>query len=158
MVASYFSIYAFEALKEQLSEIEDLQFIFPSPTFVSKGIQDNIKKEKREYFIPQRMMESSLYGTEFEVRLRNQLTQKVIAKECADWIRAKVKFKSNITENGLPNFIYLEDDDKKITYSPIQGFTSVDLGYEKNNMLFQGITKADDPSFAKFFFGQFKNV
>jgi hypothetical protein len=151
MVASYFSIYAFEALKEQLSEIEDLQFIFPSPTFVSKGIQDNIKKEKREYFIPQRMMESSLYGTEFEVRLRNQLTQKVIAKECADWIRAKVKFKSNITENGLPNFIYLEDDDKKITYSPIQGFTSVDLGYEKNNMLFQGITKADDPSFAKFF-------
>ena len=51
VVASYFSIYAFEALREELSDIEDLQFIFPSPTFVSKGIQDNIKKEKREYFV-----------------------------------------------------------------------------------------------------------
>ena len=80
MVASYFSIYAFEALKEELSFIEDLEFIFPSPTFVNKGIKDNIKKEKREYYIPQRMMENSLYGTEFEIRLRNQLTQKVIAR------------------------------------------------------------------------------
>ena len=158
MVASYFSIYAFEALREELSEIEDLQFIFPSPTFVSKGIQDNIKKEKREYYIPQRMTEHSLYGTEFEVRLRNQLTQKVIAKECADWIRAKVRFKSNVTESELQNFIYLEDDDKKLTYTPIKGFTSVDLGYEKNNMLFQGIIKNDDPSYARFFFSQFKNV
>ena len=63
MVASYFSIYAFEALREELSEIEDLQFIFPSPTFVSKGIQDNIQKEKREYYIPQRMTVSALSQT-----------------------------------------------------------------------------------------------
>lgn len=158
MVASYFSIYAFEALKEELSSIEDLEFIFPSPTFVNKGIKDNIKKEKREYYIPQRMMEHSLYGTEFEIRLRNQLTQKVIARECAEWIRQKVRFKSNITENELQNFIYLENDDKKVTYTPIKGFTSVDLGYEKNNMLYQGIIKNDDPSYAKFFFNQFKNV
>lgn len=158
MVASYFSIYAFEALRDELSEIEELQFIFPSPTFVNKGIKDNIKKEKREYYIPQRMMEHSLYGTEFEIRLRNQLTQKVIARECAEWIKAKVKFKSNITENELQNFIYLEDDEKRLTYTPIKGFTSVDLGYEKNNMLFQGIIKNDDPSYAKFFFSQFKNV
>ena len=135
MVASYFSIYAFEALKEELSSIEDLEFIFPSPTFVNKGIKDNIKKEKREYYIPQRMMEHSLYGTEFEIRLRNQLTQKVIARECAEWKKDKVKFKSNITESELQNFIYLENDDKKVTYTPIKGFTSVDLGYEKNNML-----------------------
>ena len=158
MVASYFSIYAFEALKEELSSIEDLEFIFPSPTFVNKGIKDNIKKEKREYYIPQRMMEHSLYGTEFEIRLRNQLTQKVIARECAEWIKDKVKFKSNITESELQNFIYLENDDKKVTYTPIKGFTSVDLGYEKNNMLYQGIIKNDDPSYAKFFFNQFKNV
>ena len=42
MVASYFSIYAFEALKEELSNIEELQFIFPAPTFVRQGIQENI--------------------------------------------------------------------------------------------------------------------
>ena len=158
IVASYFSIYAFEALKDELSEIEELQFIFPSPIFASKGVQDNIKKEKREYFIPPRMMENSLYGTEFEIRLRNQLTQKVIARECADWIRKKVRFKSNITGSELQNFIYLENDDQRLTYTPIKGFTSVDLGYENNNMMIQGIFKNDDPTYARFFFNQFRNV
>lgn len=63
MVASYFSIYAFEALKEELTGIEELQFIFPSPTFVKQGIKDNIKKETREYFIPKHLRETSIYGT-----------------------------------------------------------------------------------------------
>ncbi len=158
IVASYFSIYAFEALKDELSSIEELQFIFPTPTFVSKGIQDNIRKEVREYYIPHRLSETSIYGTEFEVKLRNQLSQKAIARECAEWIRQKVKFKSNVTEGGLQNFIYLDNGKEQITYTPINGFTSVDLGYEKNNMLFQGIVKNDDSSYAKFFFNQYKSV
>ena len=158
MVASYFSIYAFEALKDELSNISELQFIFPNPTFVQQGVKDKIKKETREYYIPKRLRENSLYGTEFEIRLRNQLTQKVIAKECAAWVRDKVQFKSNITEGGLQNFIYVENTDKKAIYFPITGFTSVDLGYEKNNMFYQAITKSDDESYAKFFFIQFKNI
>lgn len=158
MVASYFSIYAFEVLKDELSNISELQFIFPNPTFVQQGVKDNIKKETREYYIPKRLRENSLYGTEFEIRLRNQLTQKVIAKECAAWVRDKVQFKSNITEGGLQNFIYVENTDKKTIYFPIVGFTSVDLGYEKNNMFYQAITKSDDESYAKFFFSQFKNI
>lgn len=158
MVASYFSIYAFEALKDELSNISELQFIFPNPTFVQQGVKDKIKKETREYYIPKRLRENSLYGTEFEIRLRNQLTQKVIAKECAAWVRDKVQFKSNITEGGLQNFIYVENTDKKTIYFPIVGFTSVDLGYEKNNMFYQAITKSDDESYAKFFFSQFKNI
>lgn len=158
MVASYFSIYAFEALKDELSNISELQFIFPNPTFVQQGVKDKIKKETREYYIPKRLRENSLYGTEFEIRLRNQLTQKVIAKECAAWVRDKVQFKSNITEGGLQNFIYVENTDKKAIYFPITGFTSVDLGYEKNNMFYQAITKSDDESYAKFFFSQFKNI
>lgn len=158
MVASYFSIYAFEALKEELSNIEELQFIFPAPTFVRQGIQENIKKERREYYIPKHIAENSLYGTEFEIRLRNQLTQKVIARECAEWIRSKVRFKSNITNSELQNFIHVETEDKSTTYTPIKGFTSVDLGYEKNNMLFQGILKNSESNYAKFFFNQFKSV
>lgn len=159
MVASYFSIYAFEALKEELSSIEELQFIFPTPTFVKQGITESISKEKREYYIPKHLRETSLYGTEFEIKLRNQLTQKAIARECADWVRSKVRFKSNITESELQNFIYVDGNDGDLaTYTPIKGFTSVDLGYEKNNMLFQGIIKNDDLSYAKFFFNQFKSV
>ena len=158
MVASYFSIYAFEALKEELSSVLELQFIFPNPTFVQEGIKDKIRKETREYFIPKPLRESSLYGTEFEIRLRNQLTQKVIAKECAEWIREKVKFKSNITDGELQNFIYIENADHKVIYTPIRGFTSVDLGYEKNNMIYQGIMKNDEESYAEYFFNQFKYI
>ena len=136
IVASYFSIYAFEALKRELSEVAELQFIFPTPAFVQQSVKDKLKKETREYFIPKRLQETSLYGTEFEIRLRNQLTQKVIARECAEWIRAKVKFRSNITEERPQNFIYVENARRKAIYMPIEGFTSVDLGYEKNNMMF----------------------
>ncbi len=158
IVASCFSIYAFEALKKELSSISELQFIFPTPTFVQKGVADKIKKETREYFIPNPLRESSLYGTEFEIRLRNQLTQKIIAKECAEWIRERVKFKSNITSGELQNFIYVENKDHKVMYMPIRGFTSVDLGYEKNNMMYQGIMKNDEESYTKYFFTQFRNI
>ena len=158
IVASYFSIYAFEALKRELSEVAELQFIFPTPAFVQQSVKDKLKKETREYFIPKRLQETSLYGTEFEIRLRNQLTQKVIARECAEWIRAKVQFRSNITEDRPQNFIYVETASRKAIYMPIEGFTSVDLGYEKNNMMFQGIMKNDEDSYTKFFFNQFQNI
>lgn len=81
IAAASFSIYAFEALKKELEGIDELRFIFTSPTF----IKEKTKKEKREYYIPKLSRERSLYGTEFEVRLRNRLSQKAIAKECAAW-------------------------------------------------------------------------
>ena len=89
IAASCFSIYAFEALKSELEKIESLQFIFTSPTFVPGEVTDRLRKEHREFHIPKLERERSLYGSEFEVRLRNELTQKAIAKECADWMRRK---------------------------------------------------------------------
>lgn len=82
IAAACFSIYAFQELKKELSDIDELRFIFTSPTFV----KEKFKKEKREFYIPRLNRERSLYGTEFEVKLRNELTQKSIAKECAEWI------------------------------------------------------------------------
>lgn len=93
IAAACFSIYAYQELKKQLEEIAELRFIFTSPTFV----QENTPKERREFYIPKLTREKSLYGTEFEVRLRNELTQKALAKECADWVRRKVKFRSNVS-------------------------------------------------------------
>lgn len=50
--ASCFSIYAYEALREELSQIDSLQFLFTSPTFTNSGISDNLPKAHREFFIP----------------------------------------------------------------------------------------------------------
>ncbi|MFG1465136.1 hypothetical protein V5F77_19830 [Xanthobacter sp. DSM 24535] len=52
IAASCFSIYAFEALKSELSKVESLQFIFTAPTFVPMEMTDRLRKERREFFIP----------------------------------------------------------------------------------------------------------
>jgi len=140
IAAATFSIYAFEELKDQLSKIDELRFIFTSPTFV----QENLPKEKREFYIPQLHRERSLYGTEFEIKLRNELSQKAIARECADWIKEKVKFKTNTTNELMGGFIHVENQ-QQLTYFPINGFTTVDLGCERGNHLFNLISKIETP-------------
>ena len=87
VAASTFSIFAFEALRKELEQVGSLEFIFTSPSFVTSKATDKFRKERREFFIPSPGAESNLYGSEFGIRLRNKLTQRAIAKECADWVR-----------------------------------------------------------------------
>ena len=120
IASSCFSMYAFKALSEELKQIEELQFLFTSPTFSKGQIAEGSNKEKREFFIPKQNRENSLYGTEFEIKLRNEMTLKAIAKECAEWVRRKVKFKTNITNAGMPTFIGIEKDSaNSVIYNPI---------------------------------------
>jgi len=142
IAAACFSIYAFEELKKELKGIDELRFIFTSPTFTT----EKTKKEKREFYIPRLNRERSLYGTEFEVKLRNELTQKAIAKECADWIRQKVTFKSNVTNENMMGFINLDDKN----YMPVNGFTTVDLGCERGNNAYNIVQKNEAPFSASF--------
>lgn len=79
VAASCFSMYAFEALKTELEGIDELSFIFTAPTFVAKEATDKIRKERREFHIPKLDRERSLYGSEFEIQLRNKLTQRAVA-------------------------------------------------------------------------------
>lgn len=137
IAAACFSIYAFQELKEQLKSIDELRFIFTSPTFTT----EKAKKEKREFYIPRISREKSLYGTEFEIKLKNELTQKAIAKECAEWIKEKVTFKSNITNQKMMGFINVEDKN----YMPINGFTTVDLGCEKGDQAYNIVHKSEPP-------------
>lgn len=150
IAAASFSIYAYEELKHQFQDINELRFIFTSPTF----IKEKTPKEKREFYIPQLNRERSLYGNEFEVRLRNELSQKAIARECAEWIKQKVKFKTNATQELMSGFIHLEHHNSElkddITYFPINGFTSVDLGNEKGNNMFSLITKNGSPQSERY--------
>lgn len=156
IAASYFSMYAYDALKSQLKDIEELQFIFSSPVF-EKSVTDNIKKEKREFYLPNEKREDSIYGTEFEVRLKNKLTQKAIAKECANWIKAKVKFKSN-KYGSIPNFIGIENENQIITYMPVEGFTTNHLGIEKGDSIFTFIQKNDDYNQTKLILSKFNEL
>lgn len=137
IAASCFSIYAFQELKKELQGIDELRFIFTSPTFTT----EKAKKEKREFYIPRLNRERSLYGTEFEIKLRNELTQKAIAKECAEWICQKVTFKSNVSNENMMGFINLDDKN----YMPINGFTTVDLGCERGNNAYNMVQKTEVP-------------
>ena len=148
IAAACFSIYAFKELKKELKSIEELRFIFTSPTFVT----EKTKSEKREFYIPRRNRERSLYGTEFEVKLRNELTQKAIAKECAEWIKEKVKFKSNVSDKIIQGQLVVDD----IGYTPINNFTTVELGCEKGNVISTTIVK--DQSLGKILIRDFNEI
>lgn len=135
LAAACFSIYAYKELKEQLEGIDELRFIFTSPTFIS----EKTPKARREFYIPRLSRERSLFGSEFEIRLRNELSQKAIAKECADWIRRKAVFKSNVTNEQMMGFMTVDQH----TYMPISGFTTVDLGCERGNNAYYLVQKTD---------------
>lgn len=126
IAASSFSIYAYEALKKELEKVDEVRFIFSSPTF----IEENFKKYSRLFYIPHIYKESELCGGEFELRLMNQLNQRAIAKECSRWVKQKVTFKSNkhphLQINGL---IHVKNSkDEEWAYSNINSFTTSDLG------------------------------
>lgn len=148
ITAACFSIYAFQELKEQLIAIDELRFIFNSPTFV----KEKLAKGKREFYIPRLNRERSLYGTEFEIKLRNELTQKAIAKECAEWIKDKVTFKSNISDNTIQGGLVVDDTG----YTPINNFTTVELGCERGNVISTTIVK--DSSLAKSLLSDFNEI
>ncbi len=159
IASSCFSMYAFKELKEELSQIDELKFLFTSPTFTKDTIAEGVKKEKREFYIPKQNRENSLYGSEFEIKLRNEMTLKAIAKECANWVRQKVKFKSNITNSSIPNYIGIDHQDgTTVTYNPVNGFTTTDLGYQQGNSIFTAISKTDFAEQSKFLFSMFDEV
>jgi hypothetical protein len=133
IAASCFSIFAYEALKKELSKIDSLEFIFTSPSFVADETLDKIKKEHREFHIPSREFERNLHGSQFEIRLKNRLTQRAIARECADWVRKKATFKSNASESSMQQFACVESGETPKAFMPLQGFTAVDLGYQRGN-------------------------
>ena len=147
IAAAFFSMYAYRELKEQLESIEEFQFIFTSPTF----IKDKEEKQKREFYIPRIQRESSLYGTEFEIKLRNEMTQKAIAKECADWIRKKATFKSNATTQYIQGLMTVTNEEHQYLYSPIFSFTTVDIGCEHGNNTFNLVTRFEGAAAQQYF-------
>jgi len=158
VAASCFSMYAFEALKAELENVDELNFVFTSSTFVASQVTDKIRKERREFHIPRLDRERSLYGSEFEIQLRNKLTQRAVARECADWIRRKATFKSNRTKAPMQQYACVQAGSADTAYMPLHGFTAVDLGYQQGNAASNLVNKMDEAPFAATYLSLFDQI
>ena len=145
IAAASFSIYAFEVLKKELESVDELRFIFTSPTF----IKEKMKKEKREFYIPKLNRERMLYGSDYEVKLRNKLEQKAIAKECAEWIRRKVSFKSNASMEAMGGFLHVQNEEPSV-YVPFNDFTTTELGCERGNSVYSMVNVIPSPTASEY--------
>lgn len=156
IAASTFSIFAFEALKQELESIRELEFIFTAPSFTTAKATDKPAPEKRQFFIPtDKMRDATLYGSDFEIRLRNKLTQRAIARECAEWVRQKVTFRSNHTGAPMQSFAVVDD---AAAYAPLQGFTTADLGYERGPAVSNMVHRVDDAPLTRQYIQLFDQI
>lgn len=158
IAAASFSIYAYKTLRAELEKIDELKFYFTSKTFTN----NDQATESREFEIPKLGRERSLYGNEFEIRLRNELSQSYIAKECADWIiRKKISFKSKITNEHMNGFMVVENDDAragdidKLRLAVIDAEKTLELELQSflgNNLsIGDNLKSISDSMFAKMF-------
>lgn len=154
VAASYFSIYAYRELRKQLDGVAEFRFIFTAPTF----IKEKAEKQKREFYIPRLNRENSLYGTEFEIKLRNEMTQRAIARECADWVRRVARFKSNVTSDNMTGFMTVSTKGRDTAYYPLNGFATVDLGCERGNNLFTMVNVFDEAPYTTQYMALFDRL
>lgn len=154
VAASYFSIYAYRELRKQLDGVAEFRFIFTAPTF----IKEKAEKQKREFYIPRLNRENSLYGTEFEIKLRNEMTQRAIARECADWVRRVARFKSNVTSDNMTGFMTVSTKGRDTAYYPLNGFATVDLGCERGNNLFTMVNAFDEAPYTTQYMALFDRL
>jgi hypothetical protein len=146
IAAASFSIYAYQLLKKELEQIEELNFLFTGEVFTN----EQAPRDSREFYIPRLNAERSLYGTDFEIKLRNELNQQAIAKECAEWIRRKVTFKSNVSGEHMSPFMAVRNDQSEAAYVPFNNFTTADLGADRGNSAYSVTTKIFAPASRQF--------
>ena len=139
VTAGTFSIHAFAALHDELRRLDKFRFVFTGHSFVTDGGMG--RSSAREFIIPPVMNRRDLAGTPFEIRLRNKMTTRALARECADWIRAKAEFRSN-PGTAIPAFLCAQGSTSGATYTGLNGFTAADLGYQPGTLTM--INKIDE--------------
>ena len=130
ILASQLSIYAYKELRDKLNKVDNVRFLFTEPTFTENK---EVKEEKREFLLRKKYRETSLAGNEYEIALKNELNQGVIAKEFAQWIKEKVEIKSVKDNKDRPQIMFKGISIQNETdESVIQGsldFDASGLGY-----------------------------
>ncbi|MCK9171703.1 MAG: SNF2-related protein [Treponema sp.] len=127
VISAYFSIYAFAELKEELSAVNSFRLILTNPAFAEKP------KESKEFYIEHAgqtaRKEPDFTGSEYEIRLRNEMKQAAVAKECASWLRKKGEVKVFRHENlAQPRSISLECGEDSLNINGTVDFTPDGLG------------------------------
>lgn len=132
IISSYFTVFAYGELKEELSKVDEVRFLFSEPTFI-KRMADS--KEPREFEVARRAREVGVGGSGLELTLRNNLNQRALARECAEWIREKGVFKSAKTSGAIqPGGTYVVENpsgDDHAFMGAAANFTQEGLGYER---------------------------
>lgn len=139
IIASYFTIFAYDKLKENLKNIEEFRFLFLEPTFTKQ------KEESKEFYIEKLNREKQIAWNEYEIKLRNELTQNNIAKECAEWIKKKAKFKS-IKKNDYTDakIIYIKNTTKESIIQWTFDFTSSWLWFSNSKKVDLNMYSTDE--------------
>lgn len=118
VVSAYFTIYAFDKLRDELTGIKRLRFLFGEPSFI------NIDPEKNE--------SKAFQLTESGLKLQNYLPQKEVARACAEWIEEKVEIRSVRKSNFLHGkMYYIENGNGEDAIIGSSNFTVRGLGLSK---------------------------
>jgi SNF2 family DNA or RNA helicase len=154
VAASIFSMYGYNILKKELSDIDELRFIFTDPTFIEA---EKTSREQKLFEIRSDKKKQSVGGSEFEINLKNELTGRAIAKECKKWIEQKVKFKSNIN-GGIHSNLVIDNKYESTVYLPLDEFSSAGFGYESDGVILRGTTKLSGKELTQQYLNNFNNL
>ena len=142
IIASYFTVFAFGELKDELSKVDELRFIFDEPTFAK---QMESEKDPREFVVRRRSRETGVGGTGLELTLRNNRNQRALARQCAEWARRRATFKTAkqrgmIATTGSYHVENPHAESHAFMGSAANAFTLEGLGYERKPGVVTGIS------------------
>ena len=140
IVSAYFTLYAFSALKKELTKIKELRLLLTSPVY-----QNNYAT-------------NPLFGEREEIKFKNSLQQVPIARECASWIREKVLIKEAKTQGTIPfNLYHINNSNDSIAIQGSSNFSSVGLGYAHSDA-FAMNTLVKDTETTRHFLSTFDEI
>ena len=141
IISSYFTVFAYGELRDELSKVDSVRFLFSEPTFIKRMASS---KDPKEFELAKRGRERGIGGTGLELTLRNNLNQRAIARECAEWVRTKGVFKSAIHSGTIqPGGTYVVENPAGTDHGFMgasASFTQEGLGYERRPDTVTGVS------------------
>lgn len=128
IMTAYFTIFAFAELKKELLKVGQVRMLFTDPIFI-KGSQD----PTREYYL-ERENGQALSGNVYEMKLRNEMCQASVARECAKWLEHSAQMKMFKNKNSAqPRLIYVDNGEDSVSINGTVDFTTDGLGLTRSN-------------------------